>query len=102
VLDQLKIKIFGDGADLEQMLELANKPYIRGFDEPGADAQGWRYRLRGLHARRLLDEITDRPISFEVFTDRLDEIHTQAREISSWAPNNLREGSRHEHEGEVD
>jgi transaldolase len=87
VLDQLKIKIFGDGADLEQMLELAKKPYIKGFTTNPTLMRKAGVTDYVAFARRALEEITDKPISFEVFTDELDEIHEQAREISSWAPN---------------
>ena len=72
MLDQLKIKIFGDGADLEQMLELANKPYIRGFTTNPTLMRKAGVTDYVAFARRLLDEIMDKPISFEVFTDELD------------------------------
>jgi transaldolase len=87
MLDQLKIKIFADGADLEQMLELAAKPYVKGFTtNPTLMRKAGVTDYVGF-ARKVLEEITDRPISFEVFSDEPDEIHAQAREISSWAPN---------------
>ena len=35
----------------------------------------------------MLEHITDRPISFEVFTDEVDEMRSQALEIASWGPN---------------
>ena len=87
MLDQLKIKIFGDGADLEQMLELAKKPYVKGFTTNPTLMRKAGVTDYVAFARRALEDITDKPISFEVFTDELDEIHAQAREISSWAPN---------------
>jgi transaldolase len=87
VLDQLKIKIFGDGADLEPMLELAKKPYIKGFTTNPTLMRKAGVTDYAAFARRALEEITDKPISFEVFTDEPDEIHAQAREISGWAPN---------------
>lgn len=87
MLDQLKIKLFGDGADIEQMLELAKKPYIKGFTtNPTLMRKAGVTDYVGF-ARKVLEEITDRPISFEIFSDEPDEIHAQAREISSWAPN---------------
>jgi transaldolase len=87
VLDQLNIKIFGDGADLEQMLELNRKPYVKGFTtNPTLMRKAGVTDYVGF-ARRVLEEITDKPISFEVFSDEPGEIHAQAREISSWAPN---------------
>jgi transaldolase len=38
-------------------------------------------------AREVLDRITDRPISFEVFSDEPSEMRAQAVEIASWGPN---------------
>ncbi len=38
-------------------------------------------------ARKVLERITDRPISFEVFADDFDEMQRQARFIASWGPN---------------
>jgi len=41
----------------------------------------------GAFARAVLDRITDRPISFEVFSDDIAEMRQQAREIASWGEN---------------
>ena len=38
-------------------------------------------------ARELLELVPDRPISFEVIADELDEIERQARLIASWGAN---------------
>ena len=38
-------------------------------------------------ARKLLEHITDRPISFEVFADEHSEMLRQARLIASWGSN---------------
>jgi transaldolase len=38
-------------------------------------------------AREVLDHVTDRPVSFEVFSDEFDEMARQARHIASWGPN---------------
>ena len=38
-------------------------------------------------AQRLLERITDTPISFEVFADDADEIGRQARVIADWGEN---------------
>jgi transaldolase len=38
-------------------------------------------------AKRLLDEITDKPISFEVFADDTEEIRRQANLIAQWGEN---------------
>ena len=38
-------------------------------------------------AKDILGHISDRPISFEVFSDEFDEMERQALKISSWGPN---------------
>jgi transaldolase len=86
-LDQLKTKIYADGADLAGMLELAQRPYIKGFTtNPTLMRKAGVADYAGF-AREVLAHITDRPVSFEVFSDDEDGIWQQAREIASWAPN---------------
>ena len=87
MLESLKIKIFGDGADLEQMLELAKKPYVKGFTTNPTLMRKAGVTDYVAFARKVLEEITDRPISFEVFSDDVEGIRAQALEITSWAPN---------------
>jgi len=38
-------------------------------------------------AREVLDAIRDRPISFEVLSDEMDDMERQARKIASWGEN---------------
>ena len=86
-LDQLNVKIFADGADLEGILELYRDPYIAGFT-----TNPTLMRKSGISdyehfSRKVLEHITDRPISFEVFSDEFDEMERQARKIASWGKN---------------
>src|SRR5438105_6910105 len=83
----LSIKIFADGADLEKMLELARNPQISGFTtNPTLMRQsGVTDYVRFAH--QVLEHITDRPISFEVFSDEFDEMERQAHTLSSWGAN---------------
>jgi transaldolase len=86
-LDQLKVKIFADGADLNGMLELYKNPYIKGFT-----TNPTLMRMSGISdyehfARQVLEKIPDRPISFEVFSDEFDEMEKQARKIFVWGKN---------------
>lgn len=81
------VKIFADGANLEAMLELAGRPEIAGFTtNPTLMRQSGVSDYEGF-ARKLLEHITDRPISFEVFADEPDEMVRQARLIASWGSN---------------
>lgn len=86
-LDQLKVKIFADGADLNGILELYHNPHIAGFT-----TNPTLMRMSGISdyekfARQVLEHISDRPISFEVFSDEFDEMEQQARKIASWGTN---------------
>jgi len=86
-IEQLKVKIFADGADLQGMLELYKNPVIKGFT-----TNPTLMRVSGIKdyegfARQVLEHITDRPISFEVFSDEFDEMEQQARKIFTWGRN---------------
>jgi transaldolase len=87
VLDSLRTKIFADGADFETILRLAEDPLFKGFTTN--PSLMWRAGLTDYadFARRLLQRITDRPISFEVFADDEAEMRRQARLIREWGDN---------------
>jgi transaldolase len=86
-LDDLKIKIFADGADIEEMLALYRDPRIAGFTtNPTLMRKAGIASYAGF-ARDVLTQITDRPISFEVFSDEFQEMESQAREIAGWGEN---------------
>jgi transaldolase len=81
------VKIFADGADLEAILELADQPGILGFTtNPTLMRQSGVTDYAGF-AHKLLERITDRPVSFEVFADEHGEMLRQARLIASWGSN---------------
>jgi len=83
----VNVKLFADGADLEHILRLAADERIRGFTTN--PTLMWKAGLTDYSefCHRLLAEITDRPISFEVFADDAEEIRRQARTLAGWGPN---------------
>jgi transaldolase len=86
-VSELKVKIFGDGADLAGILELSRLPYIRGFT-----TNPTLMRKAGVpdyeeFAAEVLRNIKDRPVSFEVFADDEETMEAQAKHIASWAKN---------------
>lgn len=86
-LDDLKVKIYADGADRDNILELAGKHFIKGFTtNPTLMAKAGISNYESF-ARDVLDTIRDRPVSFEVFSDEFEEMERQAIEISKWAAN---------------
>src|SRR3984957_10985128 len=81
------VKIFAGGADMDGILTLYRNPLIKGFT-----TNPTLMRKAGIgdyqeFARRLVEAIPDRPISFEVFADDFDEMIAQGRVIASWGPN---------------
>ena len=87
MLESISTKIFADGADLEQILQLAGHPRVEGFTTN--PSLMWKAGLTDYSefAKNLLEQITDRPISFEVVADDAEEIGRQARVISTWGSN---------------
>jgi len=86
-LASLKIKLFADGADKAGMLQLNNNPLIKGMT-----TNPTLMRKAGVHdyeafARDILKSITEKPISFEVFSDEFPEMRRQALKIKDWAKN---------------
>jgi transaldolase len=81
------VKIYADGADLEGMVALAERPDIAGFTtNPTLMRKSGITDYEGF-ARKVLETITDRPISFEVFADDWAGMVRQARLIASWGSN---------------
>jgi transaldolase len=81
------VKIYADGADLESMIALAEKPHIAGFTTNPTLMRKSGVSDYEPFARKVLEVITDRPISFEVFADDAAGMLRQARLISSWGEN---------------
>ena len=86
-LDSLRIKIFGDGADLKSMVELYRNPRIKGFTTNPTLMRKDGVTDYQSFAKQVLATIPDRPISFEVLSDDLDDMERQARLIASWGEN---------------
>jgi transaldolase len=86
-VESLTVKIFADGADRAGMLEMYARPYIKGFTtNPTLMHKAGLTDYRAF-AQSILEVIPDRPISFEVFSDEIEEMERQAREIARWGDN---------------
>jgi len=86
-IDELKVKIFADGADKAGMLEMYAKPYIKGLTtNPTLMKKAGITDYRAF-CKDILTAIKDKPVSFEVFSDDFDEMERQALEIASWGEN---------------
>jgi len=83
----LRVKIFADGADVAGIRAMADQPWIKGFTTNPTLMRKAGIRDYRSFARDVLEVVRDRPVSFEVFADELDEMDWQAREIASWGAN---------------
>src|SRR4051812_33057347 len=86
-LANLRVKIFADGADKQSMLQLNAYPLIKGMTTNPTLMRKAGLKDFEAFARDILQGITDKPISFEVFSDEFPEMRRQAVKISSWAKN---------------
>ncbi|MEI6693023.1 MAG: transaldolase [Chlorobium sp.] len=86
-IERLKVKIFADGADKNVMLEMYEKTYIKGLTtNPTLMKKAGITDYRAF-CKDILTHITDKPISFEVFSDDFLEMERQAMEIADWGDN---------------
>ncbi len=84
---ELKIKLFADGANLDGMLEMYKKPFIKGLTTNPTLMRKAGISNYKSFALEVLANITDKPVSFEVFSDDLSEMEREGLEIASWAEN---------------
>ena len=86
-LNDLTIQLYADGADKSGILELYVKPYIKGLT-----TNPTLMKKAGIHdyeafAKDILQTVTAKPISLEVFTDEFPEMKRQALKISALGSN---------------
>lgn len=86
-LKDLKVKIYADGADKAGMLKLNADPLIQGLT-----TNPTLMRKAGLtdfeaFARDILQTITVKPLSLEVFSDEFPEMKRQGLKINGWGKN---------------
>lgn len=86
-MDQLKIKIFADGADLESMKELYRNPMVKGFTTNPTLMRKAGVTDYVAFAKEVLAAIPDAPVSFEVFADDFPSMEAQAMQINTWGDN---------------
>jgi len=86
-IKDLNIKIFADGADKKTMLEMNQTKFIQGLTTNPTLMKKAGIKNYKNFAIDILKHITNKPISFEVFSDDFDEMEKQALEIASWGDN---------------
>ena len=86
-IEDLRVKIFADGADKQDMLEMNSKKFIKGMTTNPTLMKKAGIKDYERFAKDILSSINEKPISFEVFSDDFDEMERQAIKIASWADN---------------
>ena len=87
LLVNLPIKIFADGADREGIIALYKKPYVQGLTTNPTLMKKVGITDYEAFARAVLEVVTDKPISFEVFSDDFPDMRRQALKIRDWQEN---------------
>jgi len=86
-VEDLKVKIFADGADKAGMLEMHAKPFIQGLTTNPTLMKKVGISDYRAFCKDILTTIKEKPLSFEVFSDDFAEMERQAMEIASWGSN---------------
>jgi len=81
------IVVFADGANLADMRALHRAGVVQGFTTNPTLMRQSGVSDYAAFARDVLAEISDVPVSFEVFADEFPEMERQARLISGWGSN---------------
>ena len=87
MLKDLSVKLFTDGADKAQIVDMAKQPWIAGFTTNPSLLKKAGVSDYAAYARDLVAAVPDRHISFEVFSDDIPEMASQARVIARWGHN---------------
>ena len=86
-LQDLNIKIFADGADLEDMLSVYHKGVVRGFTTNPSLMKKTGVKDYKAYARDVLQRIPDDPVSFEVFSDDFVTMEKEADALAALGDN---------------
>jgi transaldolase len=86
-LNELKVKIFADGAQLSVIEAMARNPLIKGFTTNPTLMRKANVNDYRTFALDVLKIVPSRPVSFEVFSDDFHKMERQAHEIASWGKN---------------
>ena len=86
-LSDLKVRIFADGADKAGILSLYANPLIKGMTTNPTLMRKSGIKDYEAFAKDILQSVTAKPISFEVFSDEFSEMRRQALKIAAWQKN---------------
>lgn len=83
----LKIAVYADSANRQDMVDLHRKRIVKGFTTNPTLMAKNGIKDYTAFAKSVLSEIQDLPISFEVFSDDFSDMERQSLLISTWGKN---------------
>ncbi len=83
----MSIKIFCDSADLKIIKKYSKNSIVKGFTTNPTLMRLSKATNYKKYSTRLLRICNQKPISFEVFADKFDQMEKQAYKINSWGKN---------------
>lgn len=86
-LQDLKVDIYADGADLDGMVEMYRKGFVKGFTTNPTLMKKAGIKSYTEFVKKTVKEIPDLPISFEVFADDFETMGKEARKLSAYGDN---------------
>lgn len=86
-IENLKVKLFADGAELSVMKQMAEDPFIKGFTTNPTLMRKAGIKDYEEFAKLVASEFTAYPISLEVFADDLSSMEQQAYKLASFGDN---------------
>jgi transaldolase len=86
-LQKLTVKLFADGADKAGILSLNANPLIQGLTTNPSLMRKAGVTNYEAFAKEILQSVSTKPISFEVFSDEFPEMRRQGLKIAKWAKN---------------
>jgi transaldolase len=81
------VKVFADGANYDEMVKLSKTQFVKGLTTNPSLMRKNKIKNYENFAKKILKVIKNKPISFEVFSDDLNEMKKQAKIINSWGKN---------------
>lgn len=77
-MSDLKIKIYSDGADAQEIIKMDSENFVDGFTTNPTLMKTSGITDYLAFAKEVLSGVKEKPISFEVFSDELDDMYRQA------------------------
>jgi transaldolase len=85
---KMKIEIYADGSDLNEMLSIyRHNKWVSGFTTNPTLMKKANVQNYIEFVKNITEKIKDLPVSFEVFSDDVDEMEKQAKTLSSFGDN---------------